>query len=147
MPRLTEQRRLWPQNLGTFIHSTHCPPYIQFPPPNPLLCRRLLSIRGVNDVLLSKSFLNPVYLPPTHDVHKGKEMEGEQGELRFGCFPTRGRCHEVSIEFRFYRFTCPFVNHRREEVLVKPLAHPLQFPLSTQKGLGNEPHREKEEKE
>lgn len=76
-------------------------------------------------------FLNPVYLPPTHDIHKGGEIEGGQGEREFWYFPTQGRCHEVSIEFHFYRFTCPFVNHRREEVLVKPLAHPLQFPLST----------------
>lgn len=94
--------------------------------------RRLLSIRGVNDVFLSRGFLNPVYLPPTHDVHKDRRT----GEPESWYFPTQGRCHEVSIGFLFYGFTCPFVNHRREEVLVKPLAHPLQFPLSTQRDLG-----------
>ena len=62
-------------------------------------------------------------------------MEREEGEWEFWYFPTQGRCLEVSIEFHFYRFTCPFVNHRREEVLVKPLAHPLQFPLSIQRDL------------
>ena len=62
--------------------------------------------------------------------------EREEGEWAFWHFPTQGRCQEVSPEFHFYRFTCPSVNHRMEEVLVKPRAHLLQFPLSVQRDLG-----------
>lgn len=101
----------------------------------PLLCRRLLSIRGVNDVLLSKGFLKSS-LSSTHTRCTQRQGdEGEEGERGLWYFPTQGTCHEVSIEFRFYRFTCPFVNHGREEVLIKPLAQPLQFPFSTQRDL------------
>ena len=60
-------------------------PDTQHPPPDLLPRRRLLPIRGVNDVLLSKGLLNPVYLPPTHDVHKGRDGErgGGVGVLAF----------------------------------------------------------------
>lgn len=126
----------WPQDSGAPIHSTHHLPPHPAPASKHLLCRRLLSIRGVNDVLLSKGFLNPVYLPPTHVVHKGGETEGEQEGREFWYFPTQGRCHEVSIEFRFHRSPCPLVSHRREGALFKSLARPLQFPLSTQRDLG-----------
>lgn len=108
---------------------------IQHLPPNLLLCRRLLSIRGVNDVLLSKGFLIQFIFHP-HTMYTKAGDGGRTGEQGFWYFPTQGRCHEVSVGFLFYTFPCPFVNHRREEVPVKPPAHPLQFPLCPQRDLG-----------
>lgn len=40
--------------------------------------------------MLSKGFSNPVYLPPTHDVHKGGETEGKQREWEFWYFSHIG---------------------------------------------------------
>lgn len=73
----------------------------QHPPPNLLPCRRLLSIRGVNDVLLSKGFLNPVYLPPTHDVHKGGGRREKRGSGRSGIFPHKGDARRFLLNFTF----------------------------------------------
>lgn len=75
--------------------------YSQHPPPNLLPCRRLLSIRGVNDVLLSKGFLNPVYLPPTHDVHKGGGWREKRGSGSSGIFPHRGDALRFLLNFTF----------------------------------------------
>lgn len=66
-----------------------------------------------------------------HTMYTKGEDGGRAGGVGVLVFSHIQACHEVSIEFQFYRYICSFVNQGREEVFLKPLTHLLQFPLSS----------------
>lgn len=79
------------------------------------LCKRLLSIRGVNDVLLSKGFLKIQFIfhPHTKYTKTGRQRENRRAGVL--VFSHTKICHQVPIEFQFCRFAChlPIRERRR----------------------------------